>query len=109
MSPFVVYSTRRTALHCASYGGFADTMSLLLESQANPNLQDNEVGRERECKVWGQLWVFFMVVSTARQNIILHITIKYLVVLLEYSITSWIYKSMKQQITFCLAVQIHAE
>ena len=34
----------RTALHCASYGGFADTMSLLLEAQANPNLQDNEVG-----------------------------------------------------------------
>ena len=33
----------RTALHCASYGGFADTMSLLLEAQANPNLQDNEV------------------------------------------------------------------
>lgn len=33
----------RTALQCASYGGFADTMSLLLEAQADPNLQDNEV------------------------------------------------------------------
>jgi len=33
----------RTALHCASYGGFADTMSLLLDAQANPNLQDHEV------------------------------------------------------------------
>ena len=33
----------RTALQCASYGGFADTMSLLLDAQADPNLQDNEV------------------------------------------------------------------
>ena len=33
----------RTALQCASYGGFADTMSLLLEAQADPNLQDDEV------------------------------------------------------------------
>ena len=66
MSPFVVYTTRRTALHCASYGGFADTMSLLLESQANPNLQDNEVGGERECKVWGQLDVMEYSSSTTR-------------------------------------------
>ena len=41
MSSHVLHS--RTALQCASYGGFADTMSLLLEAQADPNLQDNEV------------------------------------------------------------------
>ena len=33
----------RTALQCASYGGFSDAISLLLDAQADPNLQDNEV------------------------------------------------------------------
>ena len=52
MSSHVLHS--RTALQCASYGGFADTMSLLLEAQADPNLQDNEV-RSMLTSVLGQL------------------------------------------------------
>ena len=34
---------RRTPLQCAAYGGFVNCMSVLIELQADPNAQDNEV------------------------------------------------------------------
>ena len=41
------FERRRAPLHCASYGGFLDCMSVIIANGANLNLQDNEVRGSR--------------------------------------------------------------
>lgn len=39
-------SSLRSPLHCAAFGGYINCMNLLLEHEANVDLQDKEVSRD---------------------------------------------------------------
>lgn len=40
----------RTPLQCAAYGGYITCMAVLMENNADPNIQDKEVKKEKKKK-----------------------------------------------------------
>ena len=58
------YFASRTPLQCASYGGFVNSMTVLLENGSDPNARDSEVS----CYTSMFLYCIYVVVVSIRES-----------------------------------------